>query len=110
MKSLIFLALLFVQLNTHQEKPVVHLLPNRSIISVDFGGKVLELINAPPVIYLPAAPPKPDADGHQWVVDVKNLGPAAVTIQENKSGFSVPVAVNQTVHIYARSRSYSLYK
>jgi hypothetical protein len=110
MKSLIFLSLVFFQLNTHQEKPVVHLLPNRSIISVDCGGKLLELINAPAVIYLPSAPPKPDAAGHQWVVDVKNMGPAAVTIQDNRSGFSAPVAVNQTVHIYARSRSYSLYK
>jgi hypothetical protein len=36
-----------------QDKPVVHLPPHRSAIQIDFGGKLLELINAPETVFLP---------------------------------------------------------
>ncbi len=35
------------------EKPVVHLEPHSDAVQIGFGGKLLELINAPAIIRLP---------------------------------------------------------
>jgi hypothetical protein len=105
--SLMCLALFVGQMKTLQSKPVVHLQPHRDAITADFGGDLLELINAPGVVNLPPVPPKPDPQGSPWFVDVKNLGPSAVTVV-GKAQFNVKITVGQTVHIYSNGTEYSL--
>lgn len=108
MKSLLVcLAIIFGQINSLQDKPVIHLPPNTKMIDPAYGGKLLELINAPAELGLPANVPKVDAVGHPWLVDIKNLGPAAVTVVW-KSEFNAPIAPGQTVHIYANGKTYFL--
>jgi hypothetical protein len=108
MKSLLVcLAILFGQVNSLQDKPVVHLPPNSRAIDFAFGGKLLELINAPAQVSLPGNVPKTDAIGRPWVIDIKNLGPSAVTVVW-KTDFNVPVTPGQTVHIRANGKTYSL--
>src|ERR1035438_10229307 len=81
MKVLIIsIAFVIGQMNTLQDKPVVHLQPHSSAIQVYFGGKQLELIHAPTIIYLPMSPHKLDSLGNPWSVDIKNLGPGMVTV------------------------------
>lgn len=108
MKTLLIGVALFIgQMNAQQDKRVVRLPPHRDRIEVAFGGQRLELINAPATINLPAAPPVQDAQGNPWSVDVKNLGPSAVTVV-GKSQFSVHINANQTVHIYSNGTGYFL--
>ena len=102
---LVALALFAGQAMTLQEKPVVHLKPHTDAILQTFGGSLLELSYAPNVVYLPIAPPKPDAAGNQWRVDAKNFGPRPVTVA-GKGAFSVHVAVGQTVHILSNGNRY----
>jgi len=105
--ALISLALLLVQMNSLQDKPVAHLPVHASVIDTQFGGKLLELINAPAQLLLPAIPPKVDSQGAPWSVDVKNLGPSAVTIT-GKAQFSVRISVGQTIHIFSNGTIYTL--
>jgi hypothetical protein len=108
MKSLIFcLAILFGQVNSLQDKPVVRLPPNTRAIDPAYGGKLVELINAPAQLNLPANVPKVDAVGQPWLVDIKNLGPAAVSVVW-KTEFSVSITPGQTVHIHSNGKTYSL--
>ncbi|MFC5864156.1 hypothetical protein ACFPT7_17755 [Acidicapsa dinghuensis] len=108
MKSLLIcLAILFGQMNSLQDKPVVHLPPNTRTINVADGGKLLELINAPAELSLPGNIPKADAMGQPWEVDVKNLGPSAVTVV-GKPEFNVQITPGQTVHIHSNGKVYSL--
>jgi hypothetical protein len=104
---LVCLALLIGQTNTLQDKHVVHLQPHHENIDVGYGGQLVELINAPTIIRLPALPPKQDSQGNPWSVDVKNLGPSQVTVI-GKSEFSVRVNVNQSVHISSNGVAYFL--
>jgi hypothetical protein len=108
MKTLLLMAAMLAgQAMPLQDKPVVRLRPNTDTIPKDFGGSMVQLIQPPAVVYLPTPPPKPDADGNQWTVDVKNFGPQAVTIVD-KANFSVSAAVNQTLHIVSNGRTYIL--
>jgi hypothetical protein len=102
------LAIFLGQMIPLQEKPVVHLQPNRDVIMIGFGGKLLELINPPATVYLPEIPPKGDSLNHPWSVDVRNLGPGVVTVT-GKRQFGVRVSVGQTVHIRSTGSGYSLY-
>jgi hypothetical protein len=104
---LICLALFFSQMKMLQDKPVVHLQPHRASIESEFGGKLLELIHAPAIIYLPATPPKTDSQGNSWSIDIKNLGPGGVTVVSG-SKFSAQIHVGQTVHISSDGHAYSL--
>jgi hypothetical protein len=104
---LILIALVLGQMNTLQERQVVHLQPHSGAIRTDFGGKLLELLNAPAVIYLPMAPPKLDSQGNPWSVDIRNLGPGAVTVV-GASQFSAHIIVGQTIHVLGDGRAYSL--
>ena len=108
MKSMFF-ALIFIagQAITMQDKPVVHLKPNSNAIEPAFRGSLVELSNAPATVYLPAPAPAPDADGNAWSVDVKNFGPAPVTIV-GKQNFNITVSVNQTIHILVNGQGYIL--
>ena len=108
MKSLLIcLAVIFGQINPLQDKPVVHLPPNGRTLSPAYGGKLLELINSPAELSLPVNVPKVDSTGQPWLVDIKNLGPSAVTVVW-KSEFNAPISPGQTVHIYANGKTYSL--
>ena len=104
---LVCLAMMIGQTNTLRERQVVHLQAHSGAIRTDFGGKLLELLNAPAVIYLPMAPPKLDAQGNPWSVDIRNLGSAAVTVV-GASQFSSRIIVGQTIHVISNGRSYSL--
>ena len=107
MKQLMFGLLLIVgQVSTLQDKPAVHLQPNRDRIEAAFGGKLLELIHAPSTIHLPTVPPEVDGQGLPWTLDVKNLGPTAVTITGTEN-FSVELHVGGTIHIRANGVRYS---
>jgi len=103
----ILMALFIGQINAQQSRQAVHLQPHRAAIDSRYGGKMLELINSPPVLTLPTVPPKQDSQGRQWSVDVKNLGPGSVTIT-GKPAFSVSIDPNQTVHIYSNGDRYLL--
>lgn len=108
MKSLLIaLALLVGQVNTMQSKPVVHLPPHQDRIGVSLGGKLLELANSPAAISLPVTPPKANDDGTPWTIDIKNLGPAAVTVT-GSNAFKVQIMVNQAVQIFSNGSAYIL--
>jgi hypothetical protein len=72
MHLLISLAFMFAQMTMLQEVPVVHLGPHSDAVQIGFGGKLLELINAPAIVRLPKIPPKLDDEGKPWVVRIKN--------------------------------------
>jgi hypothetical protein len=109
MRSLAFsLALFAGQLINMQSRPVVHLQPHKNTIEAGFDGSLLDLINAPAAVYLPPFPPKSNALGEPWSIDVRNLGPARVTISDGKAHFATEVNVGQTVHIYSNGTAYLL--
>jgi hypothetical protein len=101
------LVLALGQMNTMQKKDVVHLRPHQDMIEAGFDGKILELIHAPAVVHLPLFPPKGDAFGNSWEVDIRDFGPSPVTVV-GKSGFSVQIGVGQMVRIYSNGARYSL--
>jgi hypothetical protein len=93
------------QMNTLQDRQVVHLQPHSGAIRADFGGKRLDLLDAPTIIYLPMAPPKLDSQGNAWSVDIRNLGPSVVTVV-GTSEFSLRIIVGQTVHVFSNGTTY----
>jgi hypothetical protein len=103
---LVCVGLIIGQMNTLQEKQVVHLRPRSSAIGADFGGKLLELLDAPATVRLPVAPPKLDSHGNPWSLDIKNLGPGVVAVV-GTSQFSLRIMVGQTVHVFSNGTSYS---
>jgi len=108
MKSLLIcIAMIFGQVNSLQDKPIVRLPPNIRVIDPAYGGKLVELINAPAEVSLPANPPKVDALGRPWLVDIKNLGPSAVNITW-KTEINVPITPGQTAHIRTNGKAYAL--
>ncbi len=102
---LLSLAFFVAQMNTLQEMPVVHLGPHSDAVQIDFGGKLLELINAPATIRLPKTPPKLDDEGKIWVVRIKNLGPNTVTVADT-GHFKAQINVGQTVQIGSNGSEY----
>lgn len=109
---LICLAIIFGQVNSlHdnslQTKPVIHLPPHKTTIDRGYGGELLELINAPTELSLPATVPTVDALGKPWLIDIKNLGPSAVTVIW-KPDFNIQITPGQTVHIHANGKTYTL--
>jgi hypothetical protein len=107
MKTVLFYLALFAgQMNTMQARPVVRLQPHKDSIKTDFGGDLVELINAPKVVTLPKSPPTLDAQGNPWAVEVKNLGPGIVTVADGVH-FSLQLNVGQTVQIKSTPVGYS---
>jgi hypothetical protein len=104
--SFICLAILIGQMNMLQNRPVVHLQPHSNSIDIGFGGELLELTGAPRVINLPLFPSEGDYQKIPWTLDIKNLGPVAVTVA-GKALFSVRINVGQTVRIYWNGMAYS---
>jgi hypothetical protein len=111
--KLLFIGVAFFmsQMNTLQSKQVVHLQPRSATIEAGFGGKLVELQNAPVIVYLPVAPPKLDSQGNPWSVDIKNMGPGIVTLvhtsQFGISQLSVRIIAGQTVHVFSSGTLYS---
>jgi hypothetical protein len=103
--SLIYLALLLVQFNTLQDKPVVLLQPHQNVIPSDLGGDLVELKNAPPQVQLPPLH-LTDSHGRPWAIEVKNLGPGTVTVV-GRPQFHVELAVGHSVGIKATNAGYS---
>ena len=83
--SLICTAIIIGQMNTLQTKQVAHLPPHGDAIQTEFGGKLLELTNAPAIVYLPTIAPKLDSQGQPWSIDIENLGPGVTTVLDRKS-------------------------
>jgi len=103
--SLIFLALFAGQYKTLQDRPVVRLHPHQDFIPVEFGGDLVELMDAPPQVQLPT-PRLVDSHGRPWSIEVRNLGPGTVTIV-GKAQFHVEVPVGHSVSIKANNVGYS---
>jgi len=107
MKALLVSVVVFIgQMNMLQQKRVVHLQPHSGVIRADFGGKLLELRNAPTIVYLPMSPPKLDFQGNLWSIDIRNLGPEVVTVV-GTSQFSARIIPNQTLHVFSNGTAYS---
>jgi hypothetical protein len=107
MKALLFYFALFIgQLPTLQDKPVVHMRAHQTNIPIEFGGDVLEFMNAASIVQLPQLAPATDQHGRPWEIEVRNLGPGTLTIL-GKAQFSVQVAVGQTVQIKSANGGYT---
>lgn len=102
------LLLYAAQLNNSQPQTVVHLQPHKDAIEARFDGSLVELINAPQIVHLPVKPPKPDQQGLQWAVAVKNLGPSVVTITNDITHFETEIRVGQTIRIKSTGFEYRL--
>jgi hypothetical protein len=104
---IVCIAVIIGHTNTSHAEELAHLSPHRDMIQADFGGKVLELVNAPRIVYLPTTPPKLDTQGQPWSVGVRNQGPGATTVV-GQGLFAVRIRVGQTVHVVWNGTSYSL--
>ena len=80
------LAVLLIALFTGQlqgSQSVVRLSPpHASSIPETAGGQLVELLKAPAIVRLPHPVPKRDPQGNAWYVDVKNLGPNDVSLEQ----------------------------
>jgi len=82
MKLLVLLIALFAgQLQGPQS--IVRLSPpHASNIPETAGGQLVELLKAPDSVRLPHPVPKRDPQGNAWYVDVKNMGPNDVSLEQ----------------------------
>lgn len=77
----IMIALFAGQLQGSQ--PIVRLSPpHASNIPETAGGQLVELLKAPPSVRLPHPVPKRDPQGNAWYVDVENMGPNDVSLEQ----------------------------
>jgi hypothetical protein len=102
---LLYIAVFMGQSQTAQNG-IVRLPAHTSKIPVSDGGKTVELLDAPPIVYLPQRPPHMSFNGVPWYVDVKNLGPSSVTLQ-GVNNFTVHLSPNGTVHVRTISTGYT---
>jgi hypothetical protein len=102
---LIYLAFFAGQYNTLQDRPVVRLHPHQEFIPMEYGGDLVELLNAPVQVQLPPLHLL-DSHGRPWVIEVRNLGPNTVTIV-GAAQFHVQVPVHNTVTISAAKDGYA---
>jgi hypothetical protein len=56
--------------------------PHASNIPETAGGQLVELLKAPPSVRLPHPTPKLDPQGNAWYVDVRNMGPNDVSLEQ----------------------------
>ena len=56
--------------------------PHASNIPESAGGQLVELLKAPASVRLPHPVPKRDPQGNAWYVDVKNMGPNDVSLEQ----------------------------
>jgi hypothetical protein len=104
MTTSIFCLLLFMgQLNTSKE--AVRLPPGKAAISQDYGGKLVELIDAPAEVNLPSLRPSATQPAAKWSVDIKNLGPHDVMIR-NGNQLVVLLHPNESAKIASRGSGY----
>jgi hypothetical protein len=109
MKTLLYCtALLLGQLQSSQSEDVLRLMsPHASTIPASAGGKMVELLHAPSIVRLPRPAPKSDQTSDTWYVDVKNLGPNDVTLEDNPESADTPPQFTLLLHAkdIARVRS-----
>ena len=106
MKLLLLCTALFMGQSQITQNGAVRLPAHTSKISASDGGKTVELLDAAPIVRLPQQPPHMSFDGRPWYVEVKNLGPASVTLQGNNN-FAVHLLPNQTVRVRVVASGYS---
>ncbi len=94
------LSVLFLLGQLNPVKDVVRLPPGKATISQDYGGKLIELINAPSDLSLPSLRP-PAA---HWSVEIRNLGPHEVTIRSGTQ-FALLLHPNESATIAAKGSS-----
>jgi hypothetical protein len=94
------LSVLFLLGQLNPVKDVVRLPPGKTTISQDYGGKLVELINAPSDISLPLL----RAPAAHWSVDIRNLGPHDITIRSGTQ-FAVLLHPNESATIGAKGAS-----
>ena len=94
------LSVLFLLGQLNLVKDVVRLPPGKATISQDYGGKLIELINAPSDLSLPSLRP-PAA---HWSVEIRNLGPHEVTIRSGTQ-FALLLHPNESATIAAKGSS-----
>jgi hypothetical protein len=103
MKALMCCLVLFTgQLIGSQE--VVRLPPGTLTIPPSYGGKLVELLNAPADLGLPSLRFS-SAKSSSWRVDIKNLGPHDVTIRSGNQ-LAVLLHPNESTTIVSRGSSY----
>jgi hypothetical protein len=85
-------------------KNVVRLPPGETTISQAYGGKSVELLNAPAEVRLPALKPSEASSLTGWSVNLKNLGPRDVTIHD-ASRFSFVLHPNESTTVVSRGSS-----
>jgi len=105
MGFLALLAILLAQMNTLQNRPIVHLQVNHDAIDISCNGKMLELINAPTILHLPVSAPTPDPQNGPWSVEIRNLGPHAVTVID-KATFAQQILPGETIQIESNGKMY----
>jgi hypothetical protein len=96
-----------MQMTGLQGLQVVHLPPHRDAIMAEYEGKLLELTNAPSIVYLPKTPAKPDQRDKPWFIEIKNLGPNAVTVS-GEIQFVLHLRVGQIARVVWNGTSYSI--
>jgi hypothetical protein len=96
-----------MQLNSLENLQVVHLPPHGDTIGVEYEGKLLELVRAPSLVYLPKAPVKPGPRDAPWSIAIKNLGPSMVTVS-GQMQFTLHLRVGQIAHVVWNGTSYTL--
>ena len=93
--------------NTLEANSVVRLGPNQNVIAADYGGRVVEVIQASRSLSLPVSPPRVDQFGNTWSVTVKNLGPHSIMIT-GSGGFRTVVTIGEVVHITSSALIYRI--
>jgi hypothetical protein len=99
--SVLYLLLFIGQVNA--SKDVVRLSPSQATIPQDYGGKLVELLNAPAEVFLPSLRKSVELTS-QWSVDIKNLGPHNVSIR-NGNQLIVLLHPNESATIASRGSS-----
>ena len=100
-------ALLTAQLPNRDSEPTVVLPSNLAKITVDCGGKYVQMKNSPATVTLPKDPPKTLPSGLPWYVDVVNFGPNEVTL-EGMGQLSVRMQPKDSVRVMFNGSIYKI--
>ena len=108
MKVLLLCAVMFLGLaNQPEHRKLVYLAPNDNAIRYEFGGKHLVVSSAPPVLYLPAVPPRLDSEGSPWSIEISNHGSERIMVVD-RSQFVFRINPEEDATICSDGRAYKL--
>jgi hypothetical protein len=107
--NLLHIASLFIiaQLPARDTLPVVTISPPHLGVSISYGGYFVKLRNESGSISLPWPAPGLLPTGLPWFVDIQNLGPGAVTIEEGRD-ISIHLLPKQSVRIVSNKQRYTV--